>query len=106
MVRPRPVRQILINLITNATRHGPHGGTVHLRARVRWRRLVLTVVDDGHLTPELEDALRCRTPPATTRGLGMWVVRLLAEADRGSVRARPGPSGGLEVEVRLPRRRI
>lgn len=105
MVRPRPVRQILINLITNATRHGPDGGTVRLRARVRWRRLVLTVADDGHLSAELEEALRRRTPPATSQGLGMWVVRLLAEADRGSVRARPGPSGGLEVEVSLPRRR-
>jgi signal transduction histidine kinase len=105
LVRPRAVRQILINLIGNATRHGPADGDVHLRARVRRRRLLLSVADDGGLTPELADALRSRTPPPTSRGLGMWVVRLLAEADRGTVRARPRRPRGLEVEVSLPLRR-
>ncbi|MGK5684172.1 ATP-binding protein [Actinoplanes sp. URMC 104] len=96
-------RQILINLIGNAARHS--AGPVRLVARRRGRRLRLSVLDPGQPTPELFTALRRRTPPATDRGLGLWVVRQLVAARGGAIRARALSPAGLAVEVDLPRHR-
>ncbi|WP_230859378.1 sensor histidine kinase [Actinoplanes aureus] len=102
-VHPEHTRQILINLIGNATRHST--GPVRLVAR-RWgRRLRLAVIDPGAPTPALMSALNRRTPPLTDRGLGLWVVRQLVAARGGTIRARAMSPAGLCVEVGLPRYR-
>jgi signal transduction histidine kinase len=103
LVHPRHVRQILINLITNAARHGPPGGPISLDAATHRRGLRLTVADGGELTPDLVRSLRRHTPPAGEKGLGLWVVRHLVETHGGSVRARPLAPRGVAVEVTLPR---
>jgi signal transduction histidine kinase len=103
LVAGRPTRQILLNLLTNATRYAP--GPIRLTAAVRRRRLRLTVTDEGGLTDDLRVALHRRTPPAGTKGLGLWVVRHLVDAQDGTLRARPMSPRGLAVEVTLPRRR-
>ncbi len=105
-VHPQHVRQILINLLGNAVRHGPAGGRVRLHARAAGRHLHLSVQDEGELSPDLDVALHRRTPPRDTKGLGLWVVRHLVAAEHGTLRARRrARRGGLAVEVRLPRRR-
>jgi signal transduction histidine kinase len=105
LVPPRSTRQILINLLSNAARHGPAAGAIHLRARVDWRRLRLTVADEGTLTAGLAEALRRRTPPPGSQGLGLWMVRHLAAGAGGTVRARDRTPYGLELVVTLPVRR-
>lgn len=95
--------QILTNLVVNAARHS--SGRIRLGARPGLRRLRLTVADDGALTPGLLRALHRRTPPETDDGLGLWVVRHLATAHGGQVRARPSRPAGLVMEVFLPRYR-
>lgn len=102
-VHPHHTRQILINLVTNAVRHA--SGPIRLTARVRSRRLRLTVRDQGGPTPELYTALRRRTPPPDERGLGLWVVRQRLAALGGTIRARPLAPEGLAMEVALPRHR-
>jgi signal transduction histidine kinase len=105
-VPPQHTRQILINLLSNAARHGPPDGAVRLRAWLRRRRLHLTITDDGAPTAELSTALRRRTPPPGAQGLGLWVVRHLVAAEGGSLRARGRSPRGLEMEVSLrPQRR-
>ncbi|WP_433294795.1 sensor histidine kinase [Actinoplanes sp. CA-030573] len=101
-VRPRPVRQVLLNLLGNAVRHGAPGRTVAVRAEVRLRRLRLTVGNHGPVAHELFDALHRSAPPAGETGLGLWVVRQLVHATGGSLRARATRPEGLTVEVRLP----
>jgi two-component system, OmpR family, sensor kinase len=103
-VHPRHTRQVLINLLGNALRHGALGGSVRLRAHVRARRLRLTVVNAGPATRDLFSALRRPDPPPGEKGLGLWVVRQAVAANGGTVRAR-SRSTGVEVEVRLPARR-
>ena len=100
-VHPGHTRQILINLVSNAVRYS--SGPIRLSARLRGRRLRLTVADQGGLTPELATALRRRTPPPGEQGLGLWVVRQLVATHRGTVRARGLTPTGLAVEVTLPR---
>jgi len=97
-------RQILTNLVGNAARHT--GGRIRLGARSGLRRLRLTVADEGGVTPGLLRALRRRTPPPDDDGLGLWVVRHLAAAHGGRVRARPSRHpAGVVMEVLLPRYR-
>lgn len=103
LVHPQHTRQILINLLGNAARHSP--GSIRLLARLRGRRLRLTVADQGGPSPELLVALTRQSPPTDDRGLGLWVVRRLARTRGGSVRARPLRPVGLAMEVSLPRYR-
>ena len=63
------------------------------------------ITDDGAPTAELSAALRRRTPPPGSQGLGLWVVRHLVAAEGGSLRARGRSPRGLEMEVSLPRQR-
>ncbi len=100
---PDRVRQILWNLATNVAKYG--GGA----ARVVVEPGRVRVCDRGPgLPPEaLERVFEpfYRADPARERGgsgLGLAVVRALAEAMGGSARAYPAKDGGLCLEVRLP----
>jgi signal transduction histidine kinase len=103
LVSGRQTRQILLNLLSNAARYSP--GEIHLTAAVRRRRLRLTVADQGGWNDDLRRALRRRTPPAGTKGLGLWVVRHLVDAQGGTLRARSLSPRGVALEISLPRRR-
>jgi signal transduction histidine kinase len=103
-VRPRHLRQVLINLVTNAERHAPSGSTIRLTGRTHWNRLHLTVADQGAPTAGLTRALRRTTPPADDHGLGLWLVRHLVAAQGGTLRARAINPRGLAMEISLPRR--
>jgi signal transduction histidine kinase len=104
LVPAQHTRQILINLLTNAAAYAPGGTPIRLRAHTDLRRLRLTVSDDGRPTRDLTEALTRRTPPADSKGLGLWVVRHLVATHGGSLRARALNPRGLAVEVTLPRR--
>jgi signal transduction histidine kinase len=103
LVPARHSRQIMVNLLTNAARYSP--GEIRLTAAVSLCRLRLTVADEGGMTDDLRRALRRRTPPADTKGLGLWLVRHLVAAQHGALRARALSPRGVAVEVVLPRRR-
>ncbi|MDR7276832.1 sensor histidine kinase [Catenuloplanes atrovinosus] len=103
-VHPRHTRQILMNLLANAVRHGPADGRITLLARTGARSLRLMVCDEGEVTAELTAALRRDAAPAGMHGLGLWLVRQLARRHGGSVHARPVVPSGVAVCVLLPRR--
>ena len=104
LVSPQHTRQILINLLTNAAAYAQAGTAIRLRARTDLRRLHLTVADAGRPNRDLTTALNRRTPPADSKGLGLWLVRQLVATHGGSLRARALSPRGLAVEVSLPRR--
>jgi signal transduction histidine kinase len=102
-VHARHTRQVLINLLGNAFRHGVPGGPVRLLGNVRGRRLRLVVANAGRFSRDLGAALRRPDPPPGEKGLGLWVVRQAVAANGGTVRARARHRGrAVEVEVRLP----
>jgi two-component system OmpR family sensor kinase len=99
------LRQALGNLVDNALRYG--GGEIVLRARRAGPGLQLEVSDEGEgFTPEFaERAFErfARGDLARTRdgaGLGLSIVRAIAEAHRG--RAELGPGPGATVCIWLP----
>lgn len=104
------LRQVVMNLLTNARVHTPPGTTVTASLAGDEDHAVLAVCDDGpgvppELVPHLferfarGDASRSRTAGST--GLGLAIVRAVVEGHGGSVRVDSSP-GSTVFTVRLP----
>jgi CheY-like chemotaxis protein len=105
--------QVVANLLNNATKYTPEGGTLQLRLEADGQDFVLTIQDDGI---GMEPALVARvfdlftqaerTPDRSQGGLGLGLalVKSLVELHGGTVQAAsPGPGQGSSFTVRLPR---
>ncbi len=102
---PDQLRQVVVNLITNAVRACELGGNVTVRATTEGDHATLEVEDDGAgIPPELLDDIW--KPLVTTHrsgnGLGLPIVRQLVEAHGGTVEVNSVPSRGTRMRVRLP----
>jgi two-component system, OmpR family, sensor histidine kinase KdpD len=105
------VDEILTNLLENAARYAA-GKQIRVSAKTVGSQAWLIVGDAGpgvpasvlpHLFERFYRAPRGKGSRSEGgSGIGLAVVKGLAEAMGGSVIARPGPMGGLEVIVRLP----
>ncbi|MBI4576908.1 MAG: PAS domain-containing protein [Planctomycetes bacterium] len=104
-VDPDRLRQAAFNLCHNAAQAVGAGGHVRVAARVADGALEVTVTDDGPGVPE-EVQARLFNPFFTTKavgsGLGLTVVRRVAEAHGGSVRHERPPQGGACFRLVLP----
>jgi two-component system OmpR family sensor kinase len=101
------VEQALGNLVDNALRYG--GGEVRLSAATADGSVELHVTDEGSgFPPEfLAEAFErfARADEARARGgsgLGLSIVRMIAEAHGGSAHATNNDGGGADVWVTLP----
>jgi signal transduction histidine kinase len=102
---PSRLTQIVTNLISNARRYGEPPYEVHVSRQ--GDQVHLTVADRGDGVPEdfrpllFEEFTRARQDAHGT-GLGLFVVRTLAEAQGGAVDYQPRYGGGSLFTVRLP----
>lgn len=110
---PRLLRRLLENLTSNALQYNPAGTTLFFGLADTPDTIRLTIADDGvGIPPELADTLfepfvtsnRARTSGGGT-GLGMAIVKKVAELHGGSIRLVQPPHGGwhTEFELTLPR---
>jgi signal transduction histidine kinase len=103
---PAVVGRILDNLLTNAIRHAPNGGSVTLAAERSPGHLTLTVEDSGEgVSPDMAEHLF--EPFVTGRpdgtGLGLAIGRELADAHNGRLVLRPrSPGQGAVFALELP----
>ena len=102
------LRQALENLIDNALRHVPPGGTISITGVCEDATLRLVVADTGTGFPDgfaegaFEPFARADAQGASNgAGLGLAIVRAVAEAHGGSVVADNNPSGGARVSLTL-----
>jgi signal transduction histidine kinase len=105
----RLIRRMLRNLLENARRHG--GDMISVTMNSTETELIIRVQDNGNGIPESEHE-RIFEPfyrPAGSRekegsyGLGLSLVRQIAQHHRGNVRCLSSPQGGTCFEVRLPK---
>jgi two-component system, OmpR family, sensor kinase len=108
------LRRMLMNLVGNAIKYTPRGGSVNVACRAEGDRYVLTVADSGPGIPgELQarifdrffrvDAARSRDDADQGgAGLGLSIARWIAEAHRGSLELTRSGSSGSVFSVFLP----
>ena len=101
MADPRQLRQIVLNLVTNAVKFTPAGGEVAVTARAEDGDLVLTVADTG-IGIAAGDLDRLGEPRAMGAGLGLFLVRAFCEAHGGAMAIESQLGAGTTVTVRLP----
>ncbi|GAA4285623.1 HAMP domain-containing sensor histidine kinase [Brevibacterium daeguense] len=107
--------QVLDNLLSNALRHTPSGGTVSLQATCADAAVLIRVADtgEGMTTNQLAHVFERFYRGGTARdrgqggsGIGLTISRALVEAHDGTLSATsPGPGHGSVFTVALPRSR-
>lgn len=105
------IEQALVNLLDNAMRFSPEGGTIALVARSRADSVTLDVVDEGPGIPEGElksvfDMFHTVGDGRRNQGtgLGLAICQGIAVAHGGRIDAEPGPGGsGTRIRITLPR---
>jgi signal transduction histidine kinase len=107
----RAVDQVLAQLLENAIKYSPDGGTVRVGAVSRNGFLVVTVTDEGiGLQPGEGVRVFSRYFRGSGKrdrnvggvGLGLYIVRQLVEAQGGTVKASGTPGAGSTFEFTLP----
>jgi two-component system sensor histidine kinase GlrK len=109
------MRLILENLVSNAVKYSPKGGTIHIRACTFGEHLVLDVADTGPGIPkdEREQVFRAfYTGRAANSicikgtGIGLSVVLEFVTAHGGTVQIVDGEFPGAHFRIRMPLRII
>jgi two-component system phosphate regulon sensor histidine kinase PhoR len=106
------VNQILDNLVDNALKYTPAGGSIRVRWWAEAEEACLEVEDTGIGIPDQDlpriferfyrvDKARSRQMGGT--GLGLSIVKHLVQAMHGSIHATSRPGQGTTFQVRLPR---
>ena len=103
------LRQALINLVDNAIKYSPEGGSIRVRTSVSPAGVALEVIDSGPgIAPERRSRIFDRfyrgTPVAdgVGSGLGLSISKWAVEVNRGRLSWERGVSGGSVFRVILP----
>ena len=104
------LHQVVANLLDNASRHSPAGGTVTVSAHATGQVVRISVQDEG---PGIADGDRERVFERFQRGsartdggtgLGLAIARWAVQLHGGTIRVAPTPpGGGCRIDVHLPR---
>ena len=109
---PALIERLISNLLDNAVRHNIDGGHVEISTRQRGDRALLRVENSGQMIApdEIETMFEPfrRLGPARTgpdsgqHGLGLSIVRAIAEAHHAEIETQPRAGGGLTITVAFP----
>lgn len=109
----RAMKQILLNLISNAVKFTPEGGQIAVRAKRSGNSALLVIEDSGigiakealkKLGRPFEQVESQLTKTQAGSGLGLAIAKSLAELQGGRMRIRSIENVGTTVFVRLPAR--
>ena len=109
---PDLLESLVANLVDNGIRHNVDGGFLQVVTESRAGRAVISVTNSGPVvSPEDVQALLEPFRRSVDRihirgghGLGLSIVRAVADAHGATLSVKPCPDGGLRVEVDFPAR--
>ncbi|MCD6306370.1 MAG: response regulator [Deltaproteobacteria bacterium] len=104
---PYKLRQVLINLLTNAVYAAGPGGTVAVMIRPTNEGALITVQDTGQGIPRenlarIFEPFFSTKPPGEGTGLGLFVTRGIIEKLGGAINVKSEFGKGSAFEIRLP----
>lgn len=109
---PDRLKQLLLNLVSNAIKYTPEGGTVTLSLHCHPNWVQITVADTGigiaqedlpHIFDRFWRVDRARNRSAGGSGLGLSIAKWIAEAHGGCIEVESELGKGTTFEVYLPR---
>jgi two-component system, chemotaxis family, sensor kinase Cph1 len=104
---PERIFRVLSNLLANAVKFTPEGGTITLRAVQHGDELLIAVIDTGpgiaadHLPYVFERYWKGRPASEAGAGLGLYIAKGIIEAHGGRIWAESS-SRGASVMFTLP----
>ncbi|HEV3287269.1 MAG TPA: HAMP domain-containing sensor histidine kinase, partial [Steroidobacteraceae bacterium] len=105
------IRLILENLVSNAVKYSPKGGTIHLMGRTAGAQLVLDVADGGpgippedraHIFDAFYTGRAARSTAVKGTGIGLSVVLEFVSAHGGTVQIIDGQYPGAHFRITMP----
>ena len=106
------LRQSLINLVDNAVKYTPHGGSICIRASESSSAAVLDVIDNGpgileerrgRIFDRYYRAGETRAMEISGTGLGLSIAKWSVEANGGQLTLQSTAGGGCTFRISLPR---
>lgn len=105
---PEALRHVFLNLVENAAKYSPEGAPIVVRVEDRADEVAVHVVDRGagipsDQLPHVFERFRQSSGGRGGVGLGLYIVRTLVQAHRGTVEVRSEEGSGSVFSVTLPR---
>lgn len=104
------LEQVWVNLLDNAVKHSPDGGTISVRLREENAELTVCVADHGDgMSREVQKHIFEKfyqgdtSHKAEGNGLGLALVKRIVELSRGQISVESAPGCGAEFCILLPR---
>ncbi len=109
---PDRLRQVVANLVSNAVKYSPGGGSIRVRARPYDERRIAIEVEDNGIGIPLEQTGKLFQKFSRVRseehmkisgtGLGLYICRLIVEGHGGQIWVQTEPRGGSTFGFTLP----
>jgi signal transduction histidine kinase len=113
MADTQKIQRVLSNLLDNAIKYTPQGGSIHISATGTGREVRVALDDTGigipgpelpHIFDRFFRGERSRSEPGS--GLGLSLARALVAAHRGSIAVTSTPGEGTQILVTLPKAQL
>jgi two-component system sensor histidine kinase GlrK len=105
------IRLILENLVSNAVKYSPKGGTIHIKAATASDSIVIDVADNGpgipkedrdHVFEAFYTGRAAKSTAVKGTGIGLSVVLEFVAAHGGTVQIVDGEYPGAHFRIRMP----
>ena len=105
------IKQVVVNLLDNAIKYTPPGGSINLNVHAREDKAVIEVVDTGigipagalpHIFERFFRVDEARSREAGGAGLGLAIVKSICAAHGGQVEVESAEGQGSRFTVELP----